>query len=141
MIEHLNRTTGEMILKMMREQNKQKDWVNYLPTVTFAVRTSKHSSTNYEPLMVMIGMKAKLPIDVTDETDIDVFKQPDMTCEEMDMLSNCITQEKFYLLVEIRDSVFEDADHHIKASQKRNYDSRFASGNVIKIGDLILKEK
>ena len=25
MIEHLNRTTGEMILKMMREENKQKD--------------------------------------------------------------------------------------------------------------------
>ena len=81
---------------------------------------------------------------MTDETDIDVFKQPDMTCEEMDMLSNCITQENFHLLAEIRDSIFEDADHHIKGSQKRqkrNYDLRFASGNVIKIVDIILKEK
>ena len=133
-----------MILKMMWEENKQKDWVNYLPTVTFAVRTSKHSSTNYEPLKVMIGRKAKLPIDVPDEIDIDIFKQPDRTCEEMDMLSNCITQENFHLLAEIWDSIFEDADCHIKASQKRqkrNYDLRFASGNVIKIGNVILKEK
>ena len=101
MIEHLNRTTGEMILKMMQAENKQKDWVDYLPTVAFAIRTSKHSSTNYEPLMVMIGRKAKLPIDVMDEIDIDVFKQPDMTCEEMEMLSNCITQENFHLLAEL----------------------------------------
>ena len=144
MIARLNRTTGEMILKMMREENKQKDWVNYLPTVVFAVRTSKHSSTNYEPFMVMIGKKVKLPIDVTDEIDINVFKQPDMTSEEMDMLSNCITQENFHLLAEIQDSIFEDADRHIKANQKRqkrNYDLRFASGNVIKVGNVILKEK
>ena len=94
--------------------------------------------------MVMIGRKAKLPIDVTEELDLDVFNQPDMTCDEMEMLSNCITQENFHLLAEICDSIFEDTDHHIKASQKRqkrNYDLRFASGNVIKIGDVVLKEK
>ena len=51
--------------------------------------------------MVMIGRKAKLPIDVIDELDIDVFKQPDMTYEEMDMLSTCITKENFHLLAEI----------------------------------------
>ena len=47
-------------------------------------------------------------------------------------------------MAEIRDSIFEDADHNIKTSQKRqkrNYDLRFASGNVIKIGDVVLKEK
>ena len=101
----------------------------------FCHKTSKHSSMNYEPIMIMIGRKAKIPIDVTDETDIDVFKQPDMMCEEMDMLSNCITQENIHLLTEIRDSIFEDADHHIKASQKRqkkNYYLRFASGNFSK---------
>ena len=144
MIECLNRTTGEIILKMMRKENKQKDWVNYLPTSAFAIRSSKHSSTNYEPLIVMIGRKAKLPIDVTDEIDLDVFKQPDMICEEMEMLSNAITQENFHLLAEMHDSIFEDAIHHIKASQKRqkrNYDLRFASGNIIKIGDIVLKEK
>ena len=62
----------------------------------------------------------------------------------MEMLSNCITQENFHLLAEIRDSIFKDTDCHIKASQKRqkrNYDLRFASGNVIKISDVVLKEK
>ena len=94
--------------------------------------------------MVMIGRKAKLPIDVTEELDLDVFNQPDMTCDEMEMLSNCITQENFHLLAEICDSIFEDTDCHIKVSQKRqkrNYDLRFASGNVIKIGDVVLMEK
>ena len=75
--------------------------MDYLPTVAFAVRTSKHSSRNYEPLIVVIGRKVKLPIDVTDEIDIDVFKQPDMTCDEMKMLPNCITQENFHLLAKL----------------------------------------
>ena len=41
MIEHLNRTTGEMILKMMQAKNKQKDWVDYLPTVCFCNKNFK----------------------------------------------------------------------------------------------------
>ena len=37
MIKCCNRTTSEMILKMISSENKQRDWVNYLPTVAFAI--------------------------------------------------------------------------------------------------------
>ena len=55
MIEQTNRTTSQMILKMLCENNKQQDWVDYLPTVGFALRTSIHKSTNYEPLALLLG--------------------------------------------------------------------------------------
>ena len=59
MIERTNRTTSQMILKMLWENNKQQDWVDYLPTVGFALQTSIHKSTNYEPLAQFIGEKAE----------------------------------------------------------------------------------
>ena len=37
MIKRTNRTTSQMILKMLCENNKQQDWVDYLPTVGFAL--------------------------------------------------------------------------------------------------------
>ena len=55
MIEWPNRTTSQMILKMLWENNKQQDWVDYLPTVGFSLRTSIHKSTNYEPLAHYCG--------------------------------------------------------------------------------------
>lgn len=38
-IECCNRTTSEMILKMISSENKQKQWVNYLPKVAFAIHS------------------------------------------------------------------------------------------------------
>ena len=54
-----------MILKMISSENKQKDWVNYLPTVAFAIHSSMYHVTNYEPLMLQIGQKPKLPSECT----------------------------------------------------------------------------
>ena len=65
MIEHCNRTTSEMILKMISSENKQRDWVNYLPTVAFTIQSSMHHVTNYEPLMLLIGHKLKLLVECT----------------------------------------------------------------------------
>ena len=45
MIERTNRTTSQMILKMLWENKKQRDWVEYLQTVVFALCTSVHKST------------------------------------------------------------------------------------------------
>ena len=63
MIEQTNRTTSQMILKMLCENNKQRDWVDYLPTVGFALCTSIHKSTNYEPLVLLLGRKLKIPVE------------------------------------------------------------------------------
>ena len=62
MIKWTNRTTSQMILKMLHENNKQQDWVDYLPTVGFALCTSIHKSTNYEPLALLLGRKLKIPV-------------------------------------------------------------------------------
>ena len=55
MIERTNRTTSQMILKMLQENKTQRDWVKYLPTVVFALCTSVYKSTNYEPLALLLG--------------------------------------------------------------------------------------
>ena len=47
-----------MIIKMLHENKKQRDWAEYLPTVAFALHTSIHKSMNYEPLL--LGQKPKI---------------------------------------------------------------------------------
>ena len=126
MIERCNCTTSEMILKMISTERKQKDWVNYLPTVAFALHSSMHHITNYEPLRLLIGCKPKLPSECT-QYEEDVLKNLDFTEEEIELLSQTVTQENFHSLVEMRDSVFANAHANIKKGQKRqkkNYDLR-----------------
>ena len=125
MIERCNHTTSEMILKMISTERKQKDWVNYLPTVAF-VCSSMHHITNYEPLRLVIGHKPKLPSECT-QYEEDVLKNPDFTEDEIELLSQTVTQENFHNLAEMRDLVFANAHANIKKGQKRqkiNYDLR-----------------
>ena len=82
MVERMNRATSEMILKMLKAERKQKDWVDYIPTVAFALRTSKHASTNYEPLLLIIDHKLKLPFEVTEVYPENVFKIPNLSADE-----------------------------------------------------------
>ena len=126
MIERCNCTTSEMILKMISTERKQKDWVNFLPTAAFALHSSMHHVTNYEPLMLLIGHKPKLPSECT-QYEEDVLNNLHFTEEEIELLSQTVTQENFHSLVEMRDSVFANAHANIKKGQKRqkkNYDLR-----------------
>ena len=113
----MNRTTSEMILKMLKAERKQKDWVDYIPTLAFALRTSKHASTNYDPLLLMIGCKPKLPSEVS-EVYPDVFEIPDLSADEIELLSQCITELKFHEMVKARDDIFDEANENIKKSQQ-----------------------
>ena len=142
MIECCNRTS-ELILKMISSENKQRDWVNYLPTVAFTIQSSMHHVTNYEPLMFLIGHKPKLPVECT-QYEEDVLQSPDFIAEEVEMLSQHITEDTFQNMVKMRDSVFQTAEENIKKGQKRqkkNYDLRNARLFQIAIGDIVLKEK
>ena len=143
MIERCNHTTSEMILKMISAERKQKDWVNYLPTVALALHSSMYHIINYEPLMHLIGHKPKLPSECT-QYEEDVLKNPDFTEEEIELLSQTVTEENFHNLVEMRDLVFASADANIKKGQKRqkeNYNLRNERPVGIDIGDIVLKEK
>ena len=102
-----------------------------------------HHVTNYEPLMLLIGCKPKLPVECT-QYEEDVLQNPDFTAEEVEMLSQCITEDTFQNMVKMRDSVFQTAEENIKKGQKRqkkNYDLRNARPFQIAIGDIVLKEK
>ena len=55
MIEQTNRTTSQMIVKMLCKNKKLRHWVEYLPTVAFALHTSIHKSMYYEPLALLLG--------------------------------------------------------------------------------------
>ena len=101
MIERCNCTTSEIILKMISTERKQKDWVNFLPIVAFALHSSMHHITNYEPLMHLIGHKPKLPSECTQHEE-DVLKNLDFTEEEIELLSQTVTQQNFHSLVEMR---------------------------------------
>ena len=84
-----------------------------------------HHVTNYEPLMLLIGHKPKLPSECTQYED--VLKNLDFTEEEIELLSQTVTQENFHSLVEMRDSVFANVHAKIKKGQKRqkkNYNLR-----------------
>ena len=72
---HYNRQAESLI-------QKQEDWVQCLQTVAWIHKSSMHSSTNYEPIRMLIGRKPKLPAECTDiGTDITQFT--DLTHEEV----------------------------------------------------------
>ena len=99
--------------------------------------------TNYEPLMLLIGCKLKIPVECT-QYEEDVLQNPDFTAEEVEMLSQHITEDTFQNMVKMRDSVFQTAEENIKKGQKRqkkNYDLRNVRLFKIAIGDIVLKEK
>ena len=102
-----------------------------------------HHVTNYEPLRLLIGHKYKLPSECIQYKE-DVLKNPDFTEEEIELLSQTVTQENFHSLVEMRNSVFANAHANIKKGQKRqkkNYDLRNERPVQIDVGDVVLKEK
>ena len=100
MTEWTNRTTSQMILKMLRENNKQQDWVDYLPTVGFALRTSIHKS-NYEPLALLLGRKPKIPLECHDYGDEiqNVIDAPDISEEKTNNMIEGFQKEHFAALL------------------------------------------
>ena len=73
-----------MIIKMLCENKKQRDWVEYLPTVAFALHTCIHKSMNYEPLALLLRRKPKIPVECQDYGDEikNVLDEPDISEEE-----------------------------------------------------------
>ena len=99
--------------------------------------------TNYEALVLLIGCKPKLPAECTQFED--VLQNLDFTAEEVEMLSQCITEDNFQNLVKMRDSVFKTAEAKIKKGQKRQKKEKRGLRNTrpfkIKVGDIVLKER
>jgi Integrase core domain len=68
MVERFNKTLAIMLTMYVNEQ--KDDWDYWLPEVTFAYRSSVHSSTGYSPYEVMYGRQPYLPADLMFQLEI-----------------------------------------------------------------------
>ena len=69
----------------------------------FGYTVPNNASTNYEPLLLMIGHKLKLPSELSEVYPDDVFEIPDLSADEIELLSQHITELKFHEMVKARD--------------------------------------
>ena len=147
MIEWTNRTTSQMILKMLHKNNKQQDWVNYLPTVGFALWTSIHKSTNYEPLALLLGRKLKIPVECHDYGDEiqNVIDAPDISEEKKNNMIEGFQKEHFAALLAKKHEIFGEVKSNIDKNQKcqKHYFDiqNEMPNNVVKKGDIVFLEK
>src|SRR5437868_1075523 len=62
MVERLNRTLCSSLAKV---KEKDEDWDIHIPTILFAYRTKRHTTTGYTPFQLVYGRQAILPIETT----------------------------------------------------------------------------
>ena len=140
LVERLNRTTTECLHTTIE---KQDDWVAALPTIAWVHRSSIDSSTNYEPLRMLIGRKPKLPAECEDLLD-DIEQIPDLQEGQVKEILEELEQTNIQILLKMKEDIFDDATHNIKKAQKRqkkNYNIRHSVNKTkLEIGDMVVKE-
>ena len=94
--------------------------------------------------MLLIGQKPKLPSECT-QYDEDVLKNLDFIEEEVEMLSQVVTEDNFHNLIKIQDAryliMLRQTLTKGQKREKKNYDIRNAWPVKIDVGDVVLKEK
>ena len=128
--ERDNRTLKDALNKLSNERGD--DWDENIAGVLFAYHTSVHASTKRTPFELMMGRKAKLPLDPKTPVDItEAFSQE---------FFEGINQESLQNLAEIQQSLHNITAEKIQVAQKRQkyyYDLRrdksktFSEGAVV----------
>ena len=137
LIERLNRTTTEMMIKGL---NQQEDWPDFVQTCAWNIQSNVHKSTNYQPIHLLIGRRPKMPPEYinysTDIKDIDNF-----TDEEVKMVMDSVSDENLKHLIGIRKDILHPNLNMKKSSvrQKKNYDMKNAMPMKLAVSDLVLK--
>jgi len=138
LVEKQNDTTERVIFKHCE---KAENWVDVLPAVMFDVRTSKHKSTGFTPMLMMFGREAVHPLfyaDAQEKGNPQTLSQEERQAA-IDALS---TEEKMEKMQEFRSRVFDDGTYNIKKAQvsyKKHYDRRNAHKNLA-LGDKVMKK-
>ena len=114
LIERLNCTTTDRLQTTIENQD---DWVSALPTIAWVHRLSIHSSTNYEPLRLLIGRKPKLPAECEELPD-DIELIPDLDEDQVEEILNEVEQTNLQVLLKMKDDIFHDAAYNIKKAQE-----------------------
>ena len=114
-----------------------------LPTIAWVHRSSIHSSTNYEPLKVLIGRKPKLLAEC-DELPDDTEQTQDLQESQVKEIIEELEQTNIQILLKMKQNMFDDAYHNIKKAQerqKKNYNIRHSVNKTkLEIGDMVVKE-
>jgi len=122
LVERFNRTLCESIAKCV---DNVADWDELVPSILFAYRTSRQSTTQMTPFYLVYGRQALLPFDVKGNDN-------DESTTLLDRINN---------LVNDLPQIHADVRARIKnkqQKQKNRYDQRLLSQSPLEIGDQVL---
>ena len=107
LVERLNRTMTEMIIKSL---DQQKDWPDFVQTCAWNIRSYVHKSTNYQPIHLLISRRPKMPPEcINYSTDIKDIE--DFTDEEVKMVMDGVSDENLKCLIGIRKDILHPNAH------------------------------
>ncbi|GBC13839.2 KRAB-A domain-containing protein 2-like [Rhizophagus irregularis DAOM 181602=DAOM 197198] len=116
LVERFNKTLCEGLAKLGEE-----NWDKHIPSVLFAYRTKKQSSTRIKPFYAIYGRRAKLPLD-KDENKITLADRVKILIEELPVIRR-----------KIKENVEEAQE-----KQKQQHDKRGIRKPKFEIGEKVL---
>ncbi|GBC22632.2 uncharacterized protein K02A2.6-like [Rhizophagus irregularis DAOM 181602=DAOM 197198] len=116
LVERFNKTLCEGLAKLGEE-----NWDKHIPSVLFAYRTRKQSSTKIKPFYVTYGRRAKLPLD-KDENKITLADRVKILIEELPVIRR-----------KMKENVEEAQER-----QKQQHDKRGIRKPKFEIGEKVL---
>ena len=134
----MNRVTLEILLKTIKNQ---EDWVQALPMVAFAHRSSEQASTTCVPMQFLIGRQPTLPIDIKMRGKD--YIENDLTEEEVKAIEIDILCQNIDKLKKMRDEYILIGQSNIEKAQSRQkkaYNSRKNYVSDININDLVMRK-
>ena len=141
LMERLNRTTTEMMIKGL---DQQEDWPDFVQTCAWNIQSNVHKSTSYQPIHLLIGRRPKMPPECINYST-DIKDTADFTDEEVKMVLDGVSGENLKCLIGIRKDILHPNAHlNIKESsarQKKNYDLKNTMPMKLGVSDLMLKIK
>jgi transposase InsO family protein len=131
LVERFNQTLCKSLAKISHERNE--DWDNLIPSVLFAYRTMRHSTTRHSPFYLTYGRDATLPVE---------FQFPIYPSEPIDEMDNLLRHT--YQLIDKLPPALNKAHQNIVNSQdysKQRHDNRIPDLIPLKIGDKVWLER
>ena len=138
LVERMNRMISEILLKTIKNQ---EDWVQALPTVAFAHRSSEQASTTCIPMQFLIGRQPTLPIDIKMKGKD--YIENDLTEEEVKAIEIEILCQNINKLKKMRDEYILIGQSNIEKAQSRQkkaYDRRKNYVSDININDMVMRK-
>ena len=131
LVERFNQTLCKSLAKISHERNE--DWDLLIPSVLFAYRTMRHSTTRHTPFYLTYGRDATLPVE---------FDFPTYPSESIDETDNLLRHT--YQLIDKLPPALTNAKQQIFESQeysKQRFDKRIPEQIPLKIGDKVWLER